>query len=217
LTYAPGSHGAKDYLQLAKEVINRGKKDLEKRKMASAEKLVKGDKIKFLNKKTRILVVDNDARICDLLKDGFSEFTSNVYIANNFKQAVKHLKKDLLDILITDVSFPGKDGFDLAEWVKKQDYLIDLPIIMITGVKKDRNSVVRAMEIGVDKYVIKPFNLKRLIIDVNNVLDPAYKKSKLEKLIKRVNEIKGNYSKRESDILKIIKKKISELKSEKIE
>ncbi|NVM04188.1 MAG: hypothetical protein HWN67_17785, partial [Candidatus Helarchaeota archaeon] len=55
--------------------------------------------------------------------------------------------------------------------------------IMITGVKKDRNSVVRAMEIGVDKYVIKPFDLKRLIIDVNDVLNPAYKKSKLKKLM----------------------------------
>ncbi len=215
LTYAPGSHGAEDYLHLAKEVIKRGKRDLEKRKKASAEKLVKSDKIKFLNKKTRILVVDDDAGICDLLKDGFSEFTSNVYTANNFEQAVKHLKKGLLDILITDVSLPRKDGFGLAEWVKKQDYLIDLPIIMITGVKKDRNSVVRAMEIGVDKYVIKPFDLERLIIDVNNILNPAYKKSKLKKLIGRIKKIKGNYSKRERDILKVIKKKISELKSEK--
>ncbi len=181
LTYAPGSHGAKDYLQLAKEVIRKGKRDLKTREKTSAEKLVESDKIKFLNKKTRILVVDDEAGICDLLKECFSEFTSNVYIANDFKQAVKHLKKGLLDILILDVSLPGKDGFDLAEWVKKQDYLMDLPIIMITGVKKDRNSVVRAMEIGIDKYVIKPFNLKRLIIDVNNVLDPTYKKSKLKK------------------------------------
>jgi len=70
---------------------------------------------------------------------------------------------------------------------------------------------------GVDKYVIKPFDLKRLVIDVNNILAPAYKKNKLEKLIKGVKEIKDNYSKRENDILKIIKKKMKELKSENIE
>ena len=176
LTYAPGSHGAEDYLHLAEEVIKKGKRDLEKGEKASAEKLVESNKVKFLNKKTRILVVDDDDGICDLLKEGFSKFTSNVHIAKNFEQAVKHLEKGLIDILIADISLQGKDGFDLAEWIKKQDYLIDLPIIMISGVKKDRNSVVRAIEIGVDKYVIKPFSLKRLIIDVNNILDPAYKK-----------------------------------------
>ncbi|MFC1563158.1 AAA family ATPase, partial [candidate division KSB1 bacterium] len=168
LTYAPSSRGAEDYLRLAEEVMKMDERLLKKRKRASAKKLVEGNKKKFLNKKTRILVVDDDAGICDFLKEGFSEFTSNVYIAYNFEQAVKHLEKGLIDVLITDVSLPGKDGFKLVEWIKKQDYLIDLPIIIITGVMKDRNSVVRAMQMGVDKYVIKPFDLKRLIIDVNN-------------------------------------------------
>ncbi len=185
LTYSPSSRGAEDYLHLAEEVIKMDERLFKKRKRVSAEKLDESDKIKFLNKETGILVVDDDAGICDLLKEAFSEFTSNVFIANNFEHAVKHLEKGLIDILIADVSLPGKDGFELTEWINKQDYLIGLPVILITGAKKDRNSVVRAMKMGVDKYVIKPFDLKRLIIDVNNILDPMYKKNKLEKLKKK--------------------------------
>ena len=189
LTYAPSSRGAEDYLHLAEEVIKMDEKLLKKRKMASAKKFAESDEIKFLNKKTNILIVNDDTGICDLLKKAFSEFTSKVNIVNDFEQAVEHLEKDSIDILITDVSLPGKDGFELTKWVNKQDYLIGLPIIIITGVKKDRNSVVRAMQMGVDKYVIKPFDLERLVIDINNILNPAYKKNKLETIFSRETDI----------------------------
>ena len=133
---------------------------------------------KYLNEHTKILFVDDDQKICDLIKDAFSSITKHIHFSNSFEQAVRYLGRNSVDILITDINLPGKDGFELVKWINKRKKLSGIPIVLITGVMRDKDSVIKSRKIGVDKFIAKPFELSRLITDVDLILDPNYKKKK---------------------------------------
>ncbi len=169
LTYASKSHGAEDYLRLAKEVLRGARRSAVPTERYS---------IKYLDRNTRILFVDDDQEICNMVKYGFYHTTKYIHISKNVALAVKYLEKNSVDILITDINLPGKDGFELVKWVKGKKNLSGIPIIMITGVMRDKDSVIKSKKMGVDKFIAKPFDISRLIKDVDMALGPRYKKKK---------------------------------------
>ena len=136
--------------------------------------------IKYLDRNTRILFVDDDQEICNMVKYCFYHTIKNIHISRNFAQAVKYLKKHSVDIIITDINLPGKDGFELVEWIKGKENLSGIPIVMITGVMLDKNSVIKSKKMGVDRFIAKPFDISRLVKDVDMALGPKYKKKSLE-------------------------------------
>lgn len=186
LTYAPKSHGAEDYFLLAKEVLDGGKRYLAPEENIYETEHFEEFSLKNLNRHTNILFVDDDREICNTIKEVFSTITQHFRSLNSYEHAVKYLEKNTVDIIITDVNLPGKDGFELVKWVNRKKNLIGIPIIMITGVMRDIDSVIRSRKIGVDKFIVKPFNLSRLIKDVDTILDPIYIKRKRLKLMKKI-------------------------------
>ena len=106
------------------------------------------------NSKNHILIVDDDNRIRDLLKDYLSENKYIVSTAENADQAKERLKYLKFDIIILDVMMPGQNGYELTKDIKEQ---IKVPIILLTA-KGEVENRIKGLELGADDYIGKPLN-----------------------------------------------------------
>ena len=118
------------------------------------------------NKKFHILIVDDDNRIRDLLKDYLSNNDYIVSTAENAEEAKKKLIYLKFDILILDVMMPGQDGYELTKEIKKN---IKVPIILLTA-KGEVENRIKGLEYGADDYIGKPFEPKELLLRIKNVI-----------------------------------------------
>ena len=116
--------------------------------------------------KIHILIVDDDNRIRDLLKDYLSENNYAVSTAENADQAKIKLEYFKFDIIILDVMMPGQSGFDLTKEIKKK---IKVPIILLTA-KGEVENRIKGLEIGADDYIGKPFEPKELLLRIKNII-----------------------------------------------
>ena len=119
------------------------------------------------NKKNHILIVDDDDRIRNLLKDYLSENDYIVSTAENAEQAKEKLKFLKFDMIILDVMMPGQNGYELTKEVKKQ---IKVPIILLTA-KGEVEHRIKGLELGADDYLGKPFEPKELLLRINNIVN----------------------------------------------
>ncbi len=119
------------------------------------------------NKKNHILIVDDDDRIRNLLKDYLSENNYIVSTAENAEQAKEKLDFLKFDIIILDVMMPGQNGYELTKEVKRQ---IKIPIILLTA-KGEVENRIKGLELGADDYLGKPFEPKELLLRINNIIN----------------------------------------------
>ena len=114
-----------------------------------------------------ILVVDDDNRIRELVKEYLEENQFLVTTAKNAEDAKKKLEILKFDILVLDIMMPGESGLALTKEVKKNNYT---PIILLTakGETKDR---IEGLELGADDYLGKPFEPKELLLRIKNILN----------------------------------------------
>ena len=125
------------------------------------------------NNKKHILIVDDDDRIRDLLKDFLTDNSYIVSTAENSIQAKKKLEYLKFDIIILDVMMPGQNGYDLTREIKKD---MKVPIILLTA-KGEVENRIRGLEIGADDYLGKPFEPKELLLRIKNIIN---KNNKIE-------------------------------------
>ncbi len=119
------------------------------------------------NNKTHILIVDDDDRIRNLLKDYLAENNYVVSTSEDANQAKEKLKYIKFDIIILDVMMPGQDGYDLTREIKKQ---IKVPIILLTA-KGEVENRIKGLELGADDYIGKPFEPKELLLRIKNIIN----------------------------------------------
>ena len=110
------------------------------------------------NNKYHILIVDDDDRIRNLLKDYLSENKYIISTAENADQAKEKLQYLKFDIIILDVMMPGQNGYELTKEIKKQ---LNIPIILLTA-KGEVENRIKGLELGADDYLGKPFEPKEL-------------------------------------------------------
>ena len=118
------------------------------------------------NKNLHILVVDDDDRIRDLLKDYLSNNNYIVSTAENASEAKIKLEIFKFDIMILDVMMPGKSGYELTNEIKAK---IKTPIILLTA-KGEVENRIKGLELGADDYIGKPFEPKELLLRINNII-----------------------------------------------
>ena len=118
------------------------------------------------NNKLHILVVDDDDRIRNLLKDYLSDNNYIVSTAENAEEAKEKIEYIKFDIIILDVMMPGQDGYDLTRDIKKR---FKIPIILLTA-KGEVENRIKGLEIGADDYIGKPFEPKELILRMKNII-----------------------------------------------
>ena len=113
-----------------------------------------------------ILVVDDDDRIRNLLKEYLSDNNYIVSTAEDANQAKIKLEYLKFDIIILDVMMPGQNGYDLTQEIKKK---IKVPIILLTA-KGEVENRIKGLELGADDYIGKPFEPKELLLRIKNVI-----------------------------------------------
>ena len=118
------------------------------------------------NNKLHILVVDDDDRIRNLLKDYLSDNNYIVSTAENADGAKEKIEYIKFDIIILDVMMPGQDGYDLTRDIKKK---FKIPIILLTA-KGEVENRIKGLEIGADDYIGKPFEPKELLLRIKNII-----------------------------------------------
>ena len=113
-----------------------------------------------------ILVVDDDDRIRELVKQYLEENNFLVTSAKDALDAKKKLEIVKFDILILDIMMPGESGLSLTKEVKKKN---STPIILLTA-KGETQDRIKGLELGADDYLGKPFEPKELLLRIKNIL-----------------------------------------------
>jgi two-component system response regulator MtrA len=116
-----------------------------------------------------ILVVDDDARLREILGIALEDEGYGVRLAATGEEAMEAMDRDDPDLLILDVMLPGRDGFELCREVRTKSLV---PILMLTA-KTDTVDVVVGLESGADDYVTKPFVTKELVARIRALLRRA--------------------------------------------
>jgi response regulator RpfG family c-di-GMP phosphodiesterase len=116
----------------------------------------------------RILIVDDDQAIRELLAEGLSSFGHEALIATCAEEALQIVRHEPVRLVLSDIDMPGIDGMQLLRRLKTHD--ADLDVIMVTGAI-DAGTAVRAIRQGAADYVTKPFNLDEVQIVVERTLE----------------------------------------------
>jgi len=123
--------------------------------------------------KAHILIVDDDDRIRELVKQYLNENDYLVTTANSAENAKEKVNIIKFDIIILDIMMPGQSGLEFTNENKKK---INTPIILLTA-KGEPSDRIEGLEIGADDYLAKPFEPKELVLRIKNILNKTKSKS----------------------------------------
>ena len=119
--------------------------------------------------KPRILIVDDDPDILDVLQISLSEESYEILKAMDGEEALRIIKSKPLDLVLLDYAMPKMNGRQVCKEVKKDILLRHLPIIMVTG-KGEVSDKVGGIDAGADDYIVKPFEPKELLARIRMIL-----------------------------------------------
>ena len=117
----------------------------------------------------RILVVDDEEDILELVRFNLSKEGYHVTCATTGERAVEIARSELQDLVVLDLMLPGMDGLEVAKFLKNNPDTQNIPIVMLTA-KGEESDVVTGLELGADDYVTKPFSPRILVARVKAVL-----------------------------------------------
>lgn len=117
----------------------------------------------------KILIVDDDPDIRDILKLTLSEENYEIFEASDGEEALKIVNSKPLDLVLLDYKVPKVDGRQVCRLIKKDLLLRHLPVIMVTG-KGEISDKVNGIDAGADDYVVKPFEPKELLARIRMIL-----------------------------------------------
>ena len=119
-----------------------------------------------MESKPKILIVDDEDNICELVRLYIEKEGFDAIIANDGQEAVAKFNKEKPDLILLDIMLPIKDGWQVCREIRAQS---KVPIIMLTA-KGETFDKVLGLELGADDYVVKPFEPKELIARIRAVL-----------------------------------------------
>ena len=118
--------------------------------------------------KERILIVDDEEDILELVKYNVEREGYQTVCANTGEQAIQIVNNDKVDLVILDLMLPGINGLEVARSIKRNPQKMNIPIIMLTA-KGEETDIVTGLELGADDYVTKPFSPKVLLARIRAV------------------------------------------------
>ncbi len=120
---------------------------------------------------SKLLIVDDEFRIRELIKKYAQHEGHTVFEAENGLEAVNMCKTNAFDLIIMDIIMPQLDGFSACQEIRKTVFT---PIIMLSALGEEYDRI-KGFEMGVDDYVVKPFSPKELMMRVNAILKRSKK------------------------------------------
>ena len=115
---------------------------------------------------TKVLIVDDDSNICDLIELYLQKEGYKVYKAYNGAEAIKIFKDKMIDVIVLDIMMPQMDGYETLKEIRKTSAI---PVVMLTA-KGETFDRVLGLELGADDYIVKPFEPKELVARIRAVL-----------------------------------------------
>jgi two-component system, OmpR family, alkaline phosphatase synthesis response regulator PhoP len=117
----------------------------------------------------KILVIDDEEHILELIKFNLENSNYKVITATNGIEALKLVKLQLPQLILLDLMLPGMDGYDVCKEIRKDNSISSIPIIMITAKSEELDKIL-GLELGADDYITKPFSVRELMARVKAVL-----------------------------------------------
>lgn len=167
--------------------------------------------------KVRVLLVEDDPNLGNLLKEYLEAKGFSTVLATNGKQGYDVFSKDKFNICLLDVMMPIKDGFTLAKEIRAIDP--NVPVVFLTA-KSMKEDTIEGFNAGADDYITKPFSMEELLVRIKAILrrtenKPSLQSEQSEFQIGKYKfdykhqtlEIKGNQQKlttKEADLLKLL-------------
>lgn len=134
--------------------------------------------------KERILMVDDEGDIVDLVKYNLEKEGFDVFTAANGEECLDCVERHSPDLIILDLMMPGIDGLGVCKHLKNNYETQSIPIIMLTA-KTEESDIVLGLELGADDYVLKPFSPRVLTARVKSVLRRTEKSEAKGEIIRR--------------------------------
>ncbi len=145
---------------------------------------------KSINKDLTLLYVEDEDKIRNLLKSAIENEFKEIITASNGDEGFKKFKKFQPDIVVSDILMPICNGLDMSK--KIREISKDVPIILFTAFS-EKEKLLSAIDIGIDKYLIKPVDVDELIVTIEEI---ASKKLALENIISLSNNYEFNKTKK---------------------
>lgn len=123
------------------------------------------------NKRT-LLIVDDDIFLVDIMAFTLKQSGFEIIKAHNGQEALDIMAKERIDLVLTDIMMPVMDGFELAKNLKANPATVNVPVIFLTA-KSNVEDKNKGFSIGINDYVVKPFNLKDLVSRINKALNES--------------------------------------------
>lgn len=123
------------------------------------------------NPRARILIIDDDVRLCRLIADYFSDSNYEIEAVHNGSIGLARAIDEPFDLLLLDIMLPGLDGFEVLTQLRRRS---DVPVIMLTA-RGAREDCVRGLKTGADDYLAKPFGPEELAARIGAVLRRTHK------------------------------------------
>lgn len=117
----------------------------------------------------KILVVDDEEHIAELISYNLTSNGYKVITANDGNDAVKLAVEEKPNLILLDLMIPGKDGYDVCKDVRSNSEVRNTPIIMLTAKSEELDKIL-GLELGADDYITKPFSVRELLARVKAVL-----------------------------------------------
>jgi len=118
----------------------------------------------------KILLVDDEPNIIMTLEYTFKKQNFQVFIARDGEEAIALLQNEIPDLVILDIMMPKVDGFDTLNYIKSQDALSQCKVLFLSA-KNRESDIQKGLDAGADAYFTKPFSIKKLVDQVNQLLE----------------------------------------------
>ena len=163
-----------------------------------------------MDKSGRILIVDDEQMVTKTLTmllglEGFC----NVFAFNNPNEALEYLQNNETDLIISDFIMPQMNGIDFLEQAKKLQK--DVSTILLTGYADKENAIRAINEIGIFKYIEKPWDNNNLIINIKNAIVQTKLKKELNQKIKELEQANKKLEEYSKDLEKVVDERTQEL------
>jgi len=138
--------------------------------------------------KQKILVVDDEEDILELLKFNLSREGYQVLCAVSGEQALRLVRPENPDLIVLDLMLPGIDGLEVTRRLKNDPDTKNIPIVMLTA-KGEEADIVTGLELGADDYITKPFSPRILVARIRAVLRRKIKEPLEETSVLRIHDL----------------------------
>ena len=129
-----------------------------------------------MNAKLKVLAVDDNSISLAAIEQELKE-TYEVIPLNSGVRALQYLKRERPDLILFDIQMEGKDGIETLKDIREMEECKNIPVIMLTSIK-DKDIVLESAKLGVEDYVVKPFNKLDLRDRVERVLKKVKEQNK---------------------------------------